>query len=413
MSRLSYFKTILSCSFYGAFLACLALNSFFWWLLTDISLSLPGGGDDQHRRMIPQTDYYDNHKEATQFKIQQRKTQLPEWITSYLQWHNETRQQLNEDNWQDYKYLVSSCYHDDVQCGGLADRLRTLPFLVQVAAMTGRILLFSWERPYVLTEFLQPTGSIDWRLPSYVRVSRDDTHNPSSFVFNRVDHVERIRESLDTVVSVHFQAYKEAEKYFDRYKVKPDDADMTQVLPLLWKLFFQPTPPIQQQIDSFYQRNHLTVSNYLAVHLRVLYDSASDTENLVESVRNALTCASQFSSFSSVGMPIVVASDSQRVTDIAQQLAPSHVVTTAAAALGNYSGPTIHLDRGSRFLEKPGALVIKESSFPVEAYYATFVDFYILMGAKCVAFDRGGFGRFASLLSADPTCRSDHRHHKC
>ena len=311
---------------------------------------------------------------------------------------------MNASNWKDQKYLVSRCYYNDPQCGGLTDRLRSLPFLIQVAAMTGRILFFHWERPYDLPEFLEPVN-IDWRLPSFVEVPR---HTQT---YTRVKDVPTIQNSSETVISIRFQAYKEAEKFFDRFKVRPSDANMTEVLAPLWKLFFRPTLPIRQRIDAFYKTHHITSSQYVAAHLRTLYDDDTTVNEtkLVETVRNAFACASRFAGFSP-STRIFISADSRAATKMAHRIAPENAVSSYGAN-GGYSGPIIHLDRGIRFLERPQSGNISE--YPVEAYYPTFVDFYLLLGARCIAFDRGGFGRLASLLSGDPTCSFDHRHHKC
>ena len=356
--------------------------------------------NNNHRRILPYPNQdWTQARNTTDPQKHSHDDIIPEWIHNYLQWHNDTRRILNESNFLDYKFLVSRCYYNDAQCGGLTDRLRALPFLIQVAAMTGRLLLIHWERPYDLSEFLEP-AVIDWRLPPFLSVPRH------SFIFTRVSDVPYINKSPETVVSMRFQAYKQAEKFFDRYKVNSHDANMTETLAPLWKLFFRPAPPVQQKIDSFYQRYNLTVSNYVATHLRTLYadDKTAEETNLVEIVRNALACTSQFTDFSE-STPIFVASDSREASEMAKKLSPHQV------AADEYSGPRMHLDRGVRFLERPRAEITNEH--PIEAYYSTFVDFYLLMGARCIAFDHGGYGRLALLLSSNSTCYFNHRRNKC
>lgn len=403
-------------SFYIAFLCCLVLNCFSSWLLvtsSSQSLSLPVTFLEQRQQHRPQQKQTIAAYYAT---VRNKNEELPKWIASYSQWHSETRQSgFNETNWRDYKYLVSRCHQQDMPCGGLADRLRALPFLVQVAAMTGRILLISWQRPYDLTEFLQPAGGIDWRLPSFVEVN-----NVSSPVFTRIDQLPRIQESVDTVVSVRFAAYKQAEKHFDRYKVQSNDANMTAVLAPLWKLFFRPAAPVQERLNDIYQYYNLTTTlPYVATHLRVLYDRALSNDGMVEVVRNALACTSRFSAFDE-DTPIVVTSDSLVALKVAGQLSPRQVIVTSRRDMRNDTAaePILHLDRGSQFFEPQTAPAMSDQSqneenFPVQAYYATFVDFYLLMGAQCVAYDRGGYGRLASLLSDNPACHVHHRHDQC
>jgi hypothetical protein len=45
---------------------------------------------------------------------------------------------------------------------------------------------------------------------------------------------------------------------------------------------------------------------------------------------------------------------------------------------------------------------------PPSDYYSTFVDLYLAGEGNCVAFGRGGFGRFANLLSYNATCSFKH-----
>ena len=58
----------------------------------------------------------------------------------------------------------------------------------------------------------------------------------------------------------------------------------------------------------------------------------------------------------------------------------------------------LHLDKRDQW----------KSGDPSE-FYPTFVDLLIMKEAKCLSLGEGGYGRFANILSVDPTCSV--RHH--
>ena len=60
---------------------------------------------------------------------------------------------------------------DKQRCGGTADRLKPIPFMLRMAYNTRRTLLIRWTRPAKLEEFLvPPKGGIDWRVPEEMSV---------------------------------------------------------------------------------------------------------------------------------------------------------------------------------------------------------------------------------------------------
>ena len=101
---------------------------------------------------------------------------LPNWMKLYLQWHHIQRAEIMEEHSQTpsvqlfardsaRRFLVIQCRKFDRRCGGTADRLKPLPWFVRVAYYTKRILLFYWEKPGRLEEFLvPPKGGLDWSM---------------------------------------------------------------------------------------------------------------------------------------------------------------------------------------------------------------------------------------------------------
>jgi hypothetical protein len=98
---------------------------------------------------------------------------LPYWMKKYFRWHHQQRRDfLNPQSWNDtsMRYLIMECLENHPKCGGSSDRLKPLPTLVRIAAVTHRILLIHWTRPAKLEEFLlPPKGGVDWRVPDWLR----------------------------------------------------------------------------------------------------------------------------------------------------------------------------------------------------------------------------------------------------
>ena len=83
------------------------------------------------------------------------------------QQHQHQLKQLNATNWNSHRFLVMQCLDGmDDHCGGTADRLKPLVFLLREAHVTHRILLIYWTMPAKVEEFLvPPRGGLDWRAP--------------------------------------------------------------------------------------------------------------------------------------------------------------------------------------------------------------------------------------------------------
>jgi hypothetical protein len=87
----------------------------------------------------------------------------------YFVWHQNELRQTNVTNWSSHRFLVMQCIKGmDDHCGGTADRLKPLLFLLREAYVTNRILLIYWTMPTKLEEFLvPPRGGLDWRTPTW------------------------------------------------------------------------------------------------------------------------------------------------------------------------------------------------------------------------------------------------------
>ena len=102
--------------------------------------------------------------------------QLPSWMKHYLNWHKHTREQIifskkkKKNGFSSpQRFLIMTCLQTDSKCGGTADRLKPLPFVLRIAYYTKRLLLIRWTKPAALEEFLlPPQGGIDWRLQPWM-----------------------------------------------------------------------------------------------------------------------------------------------------------------------------------------------------------------------------------------------------
>jgi hypothetical protein len=94
---------------------------------------------------------------------------LPPWFKKYVISHREQRLALNENNWKNQRFLIMRCLDVDIACGGASDRLQSVPAMLMLANMTGRMLFIKWNRPVPLQEFLvPPEGSLDWTIPDWL-----------------------------------------------------------------------------------------------------------------------------------------------------------------------------------------------------------------------------------------------------
>ena len=99
--------------------------------------------------------------------------QIPQWMKSYFNWHKYKQKTVLQSNDKDpqtlfneNRWLIMQCLGEhDNKCGGTADRLKTLPWMIRVAYYTRRILLIRWTKPKTLESYLvPPVGGIDWRV---------------------------------------------------------------------------------------------------------------------------------------------------------------------------------------------------------------------------------------------------------
>lgn len=132
---------------------------------------------------------------------------------------------------------------------------------------------------------------------------------------------------------------------------------------------------------------------YAVAHSRVLYGTPDlpDKEELREEVANAIHCASQLLP----GSPIYFASDAAEAKQEARVFATQN----------NYS-VVVFTDLEPIHLEFA-------SDRPVQDYYPIFVDLYLLSYGRCISLGKGGYGKWANLMSSNVSCASERFERKC
>lgn len=331
---------------------------------------------------------------------------LPNWMKDYFRWHKETRQQLmllkqqqqqhrTTIEWKRYRYLLVTCLPNFPKCGGLADRLSSLPFLIQVAAQTKRLLLFKWGRPAELEDFLlPPVGGVDWRVPPWL-LEHLVHAGAKATVQDRI--VELAQQTDLSVLRIKFQSHDHGSVYYNEHRLQKEHEPLFQtVFRDCWNSLFTPVPAIAMRIEQHLQQHQLIPNQYMAAHLRALYNVKKRDLSLVDHLtHNAINCTSQLLSEQAVETgKVFFAADLVYATEEAvdygmQKGLQVHVVIHAKDPL--------HLDKTKDWKQR------QPSDF-----YDTVVDLYLMALSHCVTFGMGGYGKLASYLSFNASCAIQH-----
>jgi hypothetical protein len=365
---------------------------------------------------------------------------LPAWITDYFAWHNQMRQQFPDKEIYEHddapKVLLKYCkWLDRVICGGLYDRMATIPKMLYVANQTNRVLLIKWYVPTKLETFLLPVA-INWTAPDHDRL------RSQNFFRNNLQKPKYPKNqtflswaSEKPAVEEHMLVVHREANPFDLKKEllaldETDTVENTSTFGILWRAMFRPAPLVQDEIDATMKSLGLESGKYSATHCRVRHPgrfvdnlalgkngSQADVSGLpwhgpnkemaLASATRALKCTQWLSK--STEEPVYFYSDSE---DLVHQLLVEQnqiktgttptllaennetkaarkrlsVLRTTKLSVRDVSKwPTAHLDR--------------QLGLPAEAYVSTFVDLYIAASARCIAFGVGNFGYLAAKIS--------------
>jgi hypothetical protein len=375
--------------------------------------------------------------------------------TDYFDWHRQQISEIDDCNFEKHRYLILRCSEREQTCGGVADRLKSLPFFVAGAAHSRpkRIVLIRWQRPTRLEEFLLP-NEVHWSVPEWMDAKLGhDANDANDANANRKrplygnsgrQIVDDLRNHPDTLViegklqdfyggsSFYYQMATEMEmevkmkmkshlKQEQRQQqqqqqqsvdkdVKNDEQakndyagwkDYERIFRDLFFAFFVPAPPVQQIVRDTMKESNLVPGNFSTTQYRAFYGiehdkTKRDSSELTQKAENALNCASR----KQPGDPIFFASDSGVAVQFAKNLANATgrpIVTLD----NNEEREALHLDKKDQW-----------TSGRVSDFYPTFVDLLVMAKARCMSHGVGGFGRFANLLSIDPSCVIRHDHNR-
>jgi hypothetical protein len=329
-------------------------------------------------------------------------------MKDYFDWHVQQKQRLTLTNWNDtnhFRYLILRCYRIDERCGGVSDRLKPVPLMLLAAARAQRLLLIHWDRPSPLQDFLTiPKGGFSWTAPDWM--SPQLLHlgqTKQVLLLTRAQNLlNRTKDSSHWMVHAHIHDTRGGATQYD--EIFGPNA-FAEVYHDLFRVFFQPAPALQglmqrtlQATTSINTSTFLIPGDYSVAHYRAEYGrevarhpKLTEPSFLKHVALNALRCASELQA--STRKPIYFASDSPIALETVRQLAVKL----------NY--PILTFDRTEKV---PLKLDDCTNTSQPSDYYSTFVDLYLAGNGKCVTYGRGGFGRFASLLSFNVSCSKKH-----
>lgn len=361
---------------------------------------------------------------------------IPSWLKDYMDWHTTiVSNELTSTNWKQYRYFVLRCYRSDERCGGVSDRLKPIPLLLLASARTNRIFFIHWDRPYNLEEFLQPPpNGLNWTVPHFLV---NDMRKRRKGVLTRTSQVmDEMNRRDDVIVKmVHIHDALGGSTQYDELMGKNS---FSTIFHDLFRIMFQPSPGLQQRIEQ--TLSHATTTphaaastavlrpgRYSVAHYRAEYGREVGRHPMLTEPSfihrvaiNSIRCAIQLQP----GDPIYFASDNivalKAVRDYAQQSGyPIYTFDRdedVVLKLDDYTGipdvETTNNTNNNNMTSSSSSNILSTSSnissrHPSD-YYSTFVDLYLAGNGNCVTFGRGGFGRFANLLSYNSTCAFKH-----
>jgi len=397
----------------------------------------------------------------------------PSWITNYIEWHREVRSThpaFNGDNEAPIPPLyVVHCRVDRgsfaakriSDCGGLHDRLGSLPFDLYIANQTKRLLLYVWETPTSLETFLVP-NLLNWTLDSRNRPdlrllleTAPNLFTISTKAFAKSGGVwtqmpEAISRGMNHSVPMYvsFVIGHHSEYSFENALRKLQETDMIHTMPTfgwIWHALFKPSPGRERYLEASRNAMNLTKGGYTAIHIRLHYPTL-----MKEAKENGLKLKSldDPEKFKKYGFDkgdsgIVFKGDGKKfAVDIglhavqcARKLTkgsaePLYLMSDAnylAAYLGKHSGAGSQKRLGSKdpldkrvnkMLSKITIVTrhdIHKRNYHIDGhmgnatdFFPVFADLYLGMEAQCITFGYGGFGRFARQLTNN-TCYSQHQ----
>lgn len=354
---------------------------------------------------ISSTKNYNNNNnivipEYAKLPLDKTQHKLPSWMIEYFSWHASQRAAMTAQNWNttnsQFQFLIMRCLHTDKICGGLSDRLQSLPFQLLMGYRHKRILLIYWERPFPLEEFLlPPQGGLDWLVPSYMLAAlpRKDTALSNAPRTEKLlsSHLQNqqivwIRDQTHNHGRSDYNALQQEVVSTSNNGTPPQHqlASFDEVFHDVWHMVLTPAPPVAQLIEKWMHQLDLIPGEYVSTHIRALYGVQNRSNDNIDTwTQHALDCTTQLRPQG----PFFVASDSTR----AQQTALEYGRQRKFKVVSRFHDtPPLHLDKS---VTSSSSTILSPAD-----YYDVFVDLYLLGNSRGLAYNVGGYGKLGLLL---------------
>ena len=191
--------------------------------------------------------------------------------------------------------------------------------------------------------------------------------------------IERYALGDMALIRTRYQSFNGGSAWYNNQTTLDHEKDEPQfdaIFHKVWRIFFRPSNPVAQRIQTELDRMRLIPNHYASAHLRALYAIDERREATIhEWAANALRCASQLRP----GMPIFFASDSDKAAAYAKIYGSNHSARVETHTPN--PNPPLHLDKCKDWKRRPKS-----------HFYDTFVDLYLLALGGCVTFNKGGYG---------------------
>ena len=362
---------------------------------------------------------------------------LPDWMKEYMDWHHDVvtnKKLLTNETKHEYNFLILRCLRYDERCGGVSDRLKPIPLFLLAASKSKRLFFIYWDRPCPLERFLVPPNGgsgggdrngdgsdggvgFQWSMPSFLV---DDFNQVLRRPLTRASKLISGCQDDGWIKSAHLHDATGGAPQYD--EVCGKDAFLN-VYHDMFRSMFVPSPQLQSvldqvrfttgtgtgafdgsssdQIPNAYIRPLLRPGTYSVAHYRAEYGKEVDRHPMLTSPEfiqkvaiNSLRCAIQLQP----NDPIYFASDNMMALQFVRQYA------------SEIRYPIYTFDRQETIvlrLDEYNSTIHSDVTDP-SGYYSTFIDLYLAGNGRCVTFGRGGFGRYANLLSTNSSCAVSH-----
>jgi hypothetical protein len=384
----------------------------------------------------------------------------PKWITNYMDWHTRVRSThpafnaTRATNDTLPPLLIVYCRR---WCGGLHDRLGSLPFDLYLANQTKRLLMYVWEDAAALEEFLIP-NRLNWTLnglhhPQLANLrkgtpkmfdiyKRGDSGTSEVFWNETLPNEINIASNHSIPVFTTQLRTHNGEFFFESLLKGLGETDMIHTTPTfgwIWQAMFQPSPGLESYIDRVRQNMNLAKGQYTAIHVRLHYPTmlkehakglglqslhghpsfdragllleGPGKEFAVTVGIHAVQCARKLTA--NDDEPLYFFSDANNLVEYLAQRNHSEThnrtdefdvdqrADQVLSQVNVVARPDIH--------QRNHHLDFHHSSNPRD-YYSIFADLYLAMEARCITFGYGGFARFAQQLTKN-SCYLQHQLH--